>query len=160
MKKNRVYFFIIFFVILVVYFVRTANVGLGSNMAFYRDIFDYPNSEWICEEPKLELRVIDLQEDPQLGFGYINNSCFAIVRVMKDEKELIMIGGHGKVEIYDYACEYKDGESVNTDFEVFFGRADYKRNFFDREVTSFTIHDIKKDEIFNNKYEKIVFKRK
>lgn len=45
--------FLIVIIYIVVYFIGTINIHLGSNGAFFHTAFDYPGSEWYCKEYNL-----------------------------------------------------------------------------------------------------------
>lgn len=161
MRKSIIYYLIAIPIVLLVcvYFIRTTNFYLGSNGYYYKDIFDYPESEWVCEEPKIKLRVYNLKQHPQSEMEYVGYPHVAIMKMefSEGEKEYAMIGERGHVEIYEPI--YVAGKIIDK-FEVFNGHANYRKNFFSAEVTSFTIYDIVQDEIFHHSYEKLRFHRK
>lgn len=150
---------VISLIFLCIYAVRTSNVILGSNTYYYRDIFNYPGTEWYCEEAGIELKVYDLQKSSYTEYEYFGYTRFAVMKMKIDgeEKEFVMIGERGHIEIYEPYLV--NGECIDK-MPMFYGFANYKRSFFTKEVTSFTIYDIREDSIFNNKYEKLKFQKK
>ena len=154
-------FLIIIVIMFGIYWFRTNNFALMNNMSNHKEIFDYPNSEWVCENPEIELRVYDLETNPNLEPKYaldlLGNSRPVIVKVDSEETPFVMIGGRGKVSIFDSDNMYDENGVFFSDNDVFWGNARYKRDFYSREVTSFIIYKIIKDEIFDFKYKKMVF---
>lgn len=154
MKKilyGVVIFFIIILIFSFVYIVRTSNIIFGSNSYYYKDIFDYPDSEWYCEQAGMELKVYDLQKSHYPEYEYLGYPCFAILKTSIGE-EYVVIGDRGSITIYKQ--EYAD-KSI-----VFSGFAKYKKSFFTKEIEAFTVYDIREDKILNNKYDKLKFYKK
>jgi len=170
MKKkfiNRVVSLFLMLVILFgIYWFRTNNFTLMNNMSNYKEIFDYQDSEWVCKNPKIELRVYDLETNPipdleqKYALELIGNSRPVIVKVNSEEKLFVMIGGRGKISIFDPDNMYDEDGAFFSSNDVFWGNARYKRDFYSREVTSFIVYKIIKDEIFDFRYKKMVFTRK
>ena len=48
---------------------------------------------------------------------------------------------------------------INACSVVFSGFDDYKRSFFTREVCSFTVYQINRDEIFEKEYQELKFEK-
>ena len=142
------------------YFIRTATVILGSNQHYYNEVFDYPGSEWVCEEPKINLTVYDLNVCPQPELGWTEVPDIAVMKVEADEEETayVMMGERGSI-IITAPIIFEDN-IVADRVEVFHACARYRRSFFSREIISFTIYDMEQDDIFHHRYEKLVFRRK
>lgn len=144
-----------------VYHIRTTNDFFsGSSTIFRKNIFEYPGTEWVCEEPKINLTVYDLNVCPQPELGWTDVPDIAVMKVEADEEETayVMMGDYYSVSIT--APVIFEDNIVADRVEVFYGRVRYRKSFFSGEVTSFTIYDMKQDDIFHHRYEKLVFRRK
>lgn len=157
MKKIVSFSLIIFIMIFAIYKIRTLNIVLGSNTQYYKTIFDYPETEWICENPKIDLKVYNVEDHPELE--YIGFMCPAIVKISGNDNELMMTGYIGNVEIFNPEHMHADKGGIVNAYSLFSGHVQYKKNIHG-EVTSFTISDIRKDELFDFSYKSIKFKRK
>lgn len=64
MKKKHIVISVIFLLFIgILCLINMNNFYLGSNSMFYRTVSDYPNTKWICTEPKAVIEVIGNQYD-------------------------------------------------------------------------------------------------
>ena len=132
----------------------------------YYTLFEFPDSEWYSVEPRMDIKVYDLDANPEidLGLGHMFNSrpAVLILEIEGEEKRFIMIGGRGVVEILGFD-DFVNNEIDGWNNTLFMGFARHRRSFFSREIVSFTI-DIRGNEffneLFNGQYDRLVFNRR
>lgn len=148
---------ILVIVLFIAYEIRTNNMLIIKPIN-YKTIFDYIDSEWVCDNIGVELKVYDINEHQELGlmFPAIMN-----ININGEKKDYVMCADYlSKIIVFDKNNVNDAGELLtDSEYELLVGNARYRKNL-SGEVTKMTIYDIRKDKIFNNKYKKLVFKRK
>ncbi|MBP3361078.1 MAG: hypothetical protein J6N52_09520 [Clostridia bacterium] len=115
--------------------INMNNFYLGSNGMFYRTVSDYPNTTWVCEEPKAIIEVTCGQ------FGEVWGTKSILELEIDGEKNRFSISD--RVNIFDLFRLDENGNKISDDRNdpngnVIRTHAKYKKNVFG-EVTSFRI---------------------